>query len=116
MSTTDRSTDCSKNRFNTLDDSKSENPFLSKNKSNDNSTFKKTTFVSSRWSNLSSMDADDDSRNRSPKNTFRRKKSNFGPNKDKYGNYRKPTFRRTRPKTPPPTTFDYKEDDFPTLG
>ena len=53
----------------------------------------------------------------SPRNTFRKDKSNFGPDKDKYGNYRKPTFRRTtRPKTPPPKIFDYKDDDFPTLG
>jgi len=104
------STDCSKNRFTTLNESENNNPFISKNES------KFTKPVSTRWSNLSAEE-DDERPHGSPKNTFRKKRSNFGPDKDKYGNYRKPTFRRqTRPKTPPPATFNFKEDDFPSLG
>jgi len=71
--------------------------------------------VSARWSNLSPEE--EERTQSSPRNTFQQRRNNFGPDKDKHGNYRKSTFRReTRPKTPPPPTFDFKEDDFPSLG
>jgi len=101
--------DCSTNRFTSLEETQQKNPFM--NKSQTKKTFEN---VSGRWSNLKAEE--DEDTNRSPKNTFK-KRSNFGPNKDRYGNYRKPMFRReTRPKTPPPPEFDFKEDDFPVLG
>ncbi len=46
-------TDCSKNRFTTLDESQNKNPFLSKNKSNESNESRYTKPVSARWSNLS---------------------------------------------------------------
>ena len=107
-------TDCSKNRFTTLDESKNKNPFMSKNESTES---RNTKHVSARWSNLSSEEEEEERTRRSPRNTFQKRRSNFGPDKDKYGNYRKSTFRRsTRPKTPPPPTFDLKTTDFPPLG
>jgi len=107
-------TDCSKNRFTTLNESQNNNPFMSKNESNESRYAKP---VSTRWSKLSSEEEEEERTRNSPRNTFQKKRSNFGPDKDKYGNYRKSTFRReTRPKTPPPPTFDFKEDDFPSLG
>ena len=109
--------DCSKNRFITLDESQNKNPFLSKNKSNESNESNESRYtkpVSARWSKLSSEEERTQS---SPRNTFQQRRNNFGPDKDKHGNYRKSTFRReTRPKTPPPPTFDFKEDDFPSLG
>jgi len=109
-------TDCSKNRFTTLNESQNNNPFMSKNESNESNESRYAKPVSTRWSKLSSEEEEERTRN-SPRNTFQKKRSNFGPDKDKYGNYRKSTFRReTRPKTPPPPTFDFKEDDFPSLG
>ena len=47
------STDCSKNRFTTLNESENNNPFISKNES------KFTKPVSTRWSNLSSEEDDE---------------------------------------------------------
>ena len=111
-------TDCSKNRFTTLDGSQNKNPFLSKNKSNESNESNESRYtkpVSARWSNLSPEE--EETTQSSPRNTFQQRRNNFGPDKDKHGNYRKSTFRReTRPKTPPPPTFDFKEDDFPSLG
>jgi len=124
-------TDCSKNRFKTLDESQNKNPFMgkneshfmgkneshfkSKNESNESNESKYAKPMSTRWSNLSSEE--EERMCDSPRNTFQKRRSNFGPDKDKYGNYRKPTFRKeTRPKTPPPPTFDFKEGDFPSLG
>ena len=120
-------TDCSKNRFKTLDESQNKNPFMGKNeshfKSKNESHFKSknesnesryTKPASARWSNLSSGEERTQS---SPRNTFQQRRNNFGPDKDKHGNYRKSSFKReTRPKTPPPPTFDFKEGDFPSLG
>lgn len=108
-------TDCSNNRFTTLDESQNKNPFMSKNESNES---RNTKPVSARWSKLSSEEEEEEERTRrSPRNTFQKRRSNFGPDKDKYGNYRKSTFRReTRPKTPPPPTFDLETTDFPPLG
>jgi hypothetical protein len=111
-------TDCSKNRFTTLDESQNKNPFMSKNKSNKSNESNESRYtkpVSTRWSNLSPEE--EERTQSSPRNTFQQRRNNFGPDKDKHGNYRKSTFRReTRPKTPPPPTFDFKEDDFPSLG
>lgn len=109
-------TDCSKNRFTTLDESQNKNPFMSKNKSNKSNESRYTKPVSTRWSNLSPEEEEERTQS-SPRNTFQQRRNNFGPDKDHRGNYRKSTFRReTRPKTPPPPTFDFKEDDFPSLG
>ena len=122
-------TDCSKNRFKTLDESQNKNPFMGKNESHfmgkNESHFKsknesnESMYVkpaSARWSNLSSGEEEERTQS-SPRNTFQQRRNNFGPDKDKHGNYRKSSFRReTRPKTPPPPTFDFKEDDFPSLG
>ena len=122
-------TDCSKNRFTTLDELQNKNPFMGKNeshfKSKNESHFKSknesnesryTKPVSARWSNLSPEEEEERTQS-SPRNTFQQRRNNFGPDKDHRGNYRKSTFRReTRPKTPPPPTFDLKEDDFPSLG
>ena len=136
-------TDCSTNRFNNFDDSQTKNPFISKNtepttppvssrwsnlSSPDDDPV--DSYRGDRGDRGDSYRGDRDRGDSyrgdrgdsyrgdgSPRNTFRKDKSNFGPDKDKYGNYRKPTFRRTtRPKTPPPKIFDYKDDDFPTLG
>jgi hypothetical protein len=108
-------TDGSNNRFTTLDESQNNNPFASKNESNESNESKYAKPMSTRWSNLSSEE--EERMCDSPRNTFQKRRSNFGPDKDKYGNYRKPTFRKeTRPKTPPPPTFDFKEGDFPSLG
>ena len=112
-------TDCSKNRFTTLDESQNKNHFMNKNKSpfmNKNES-RYTKPASTRWSKLSSEEEEEERSQSSPRNTFQPRRSNFGPDKDKHGNYRKSTFRReTRPKTPPPPTFDFKEGDFPSLG
>jgi len=119
-------TDCSKNRFTTLDESQNKNPFMSKNKSpfksknesNESNESRYTKPASARWSNLSPEEEEEEERTQSsPRNTFQQRRHNFGPDKDHRGNYRKSTFRReTRPKTPPPPTFDLKEDEFPSLG
>lgn len=107
-------TDCSKNRFTTLNESQNNNPFMSKNESNES---RYTKPVSTRWSKLSSEEEEEERTRDSPRNTFQKRRSKFGPDKDKYGNYRKSTFRReTRPKTPPPPTFDLETTDFPPLG
>ena len=114
-------TDCSKNRFSTLDESQNKNPFMSKNKShfkskNESNESMYAKPASARWSKLS-YEEEEERTQSSPRNTFQQRRNNFGPDKDKHGNYRKSTFRReTRPKTPPPPTFDFKEDDFPSLG
>ena len=125
-------TDCSKNRFKTLDESQNKNPFMGKNEShfmgkneshfkskNESNESNESMYVkpaSARWSNLSS--GEEEERNQSsPRNTFQQRRNNFGPDKDNRGNYRKSSFKReTRPKTPPPPTFDFKEGDFPSLG
>jgi len=107
-------TDNSNNRFNNMTTT---NPFMSEKfgdsrESNMRESNMREPNVGSRWGDLSIGDEED---NRSPRNSFQRGK--FGPDKDRYGNYRKPTFKRTtRPKTPPPPTFNLKETDFPTLG
>ena len=125
-------TDCSKNRFKTLDESQNKNPFMgkneshfmgkneshfnSKNESNESNESRYTKPASARWSNLSSGEEEERTQS-SPRNTFQQRRNNFGPDKDKHGNYRKSSFRKeTRPKTPPPPTFDFKEGDFPSLG
>ena len=122
-------TDCSKNRFKTLDESQNKNPFMGKNEShfmgkneshfNSKNESNESMYVkpaSARWSNLSSGEEEERTQS-SPRNTFQQRRNNFGPDKDKHGNYRKSSFRReTRPKTPPPPTFDFKEGDFPSLG
>ena len=110
-------TDCSKNRFTTLDESRNKNPFMSKNESNESNESRNIKPVSARWSKLSSEEEEEERTRGSPRNTFQKRRNNFGPDKDKYGNYRKSTFRReTRPKTPPPPTFDLETTDFPPLG
>ena len=115
-------TDCSNNRFKTLDESQNKNPFMGKNEShfmgkNESNESRYTKPASARWSNLSSGEEEEERTQSSPRNTFQQRRNNFGPDKDKHGNYRKSSFRReTRPKTPPPPTFDFKEDDFPSLG
>ena len=123
-------TDCSKNRFKTLDESQNKNPFMGKNEShfmskneshfmgkNESNESRYTKPASARWSNLSSGEEEEERTQSSPRNTFQQRRNNFGPDKDKHGNYRKSSFRReTRPKTPPPPTFDFKEGDFPSLG
>jgi hypothetical protein len=123
-------TDCSKNRFKTLDESQNKNPFMGKNEShfmgkneshfmskNESNESRYTKPASARWSNLSSGEEEEERTQSSPRNTFQQRRNNFGPDKDKHGNYRKSSFRKeTRPKTPPPPTFDFKEGDFPSLG
>jgi len=107
--------DCSKNRFITLDESQNKNPFMGKNESNESNESRYTKPVSARWLKLSSEE--EERTQSSPRDTFQQRRSNFGPDKDNHGNYRKSTFRReTRPKTPPPPKFDFKEDEFPSLG
>jgi len=104
-------TDCSKNRFATIDKLQNNNPFISKKQSNKS---RYTKPVPTRWSKLSS---EEEKIHNSPRNTFQKRQSNFGPDKDRYGNYRKSAFRKeTRPKTPPPPTFDLETTDFPPLG
>ena len=102
-------TDCSTNRFYSLKETQKENPFMIKNKSESNSKC-----ISDRWS---SLDSHDDLSPNSPKNTFKKRDNNFGPDRDRYGNYRKSAFKKeTRPKTPPPLTFKLEENEFPPLG
>jgi len=130
MTTVNRSTDCSANRFKTFeystnnsshdsfDDSFDEpkNPFR-RRKSNESNESTESVKPASRWSNLK---LDEDENPHSPRNSFQKRSGDFGPDKDKYGNYRKPTFRRsTRPKTPPPPVFCLEKSlvtDFPALG
>jgi hypothetical protein len=132
--TTKNPTDSSANRFKTFgssptnnsshdsfDDSFDEpaNPFRRRrrNESNESNESNEPVKPASRWSNLK---LDEDENPRSPRNSFQKRSGDFGPDKDKYGNYRKPTFRRsTRPKTPPPPTFCLEKSlptDFPALG
>ncbi|MEE8479139.1 MAG: hypothetical protein V3S42_03935 [Candidatus Neomarinimicrobiota bacterium] len=108
--------DCSTNRFETLKESK-KNPFLS------NKKFEKKEPQNARWSNLSQdFDRRDNNEERSPKNSFKKRRSDFskkpyGRHTDRYGNYKGSPFRReTRPKTPPPKEFKFEENDFPSLG
>jgi len=99
-------TDCSNNRFVTFFESQKNNLFANKRESNESPP------ASTRWSTLSS---EEERTPDSPRNTFQKSRRNFGP--DKNDNYRKSTFRKeTRPKTPPLPTFDFKEDQFPSLG
>jgi len=109
MNTLKSTTDSSANRFKKLDNHDKpaiesiteQNPFLKGE-------------TTSRWSNLT-MDEE-----HSPRNSFQKKRSEFGPDKDQYGNFRKPTFRRsTKPRTPPKPKFDLakaSDTDFPALG
>ena len=113
--------DCSNNRFETLKESK-KNPFVSDKK------FEKYEPKNTRWQNLSQEQSEE----RSPKNTFQKRRSDFsrssydnnsrgnnvyGRHTDRYGNYKGSPFRReTRPKTPPPKKFKMEETDFPPLG
>jgi len=113
MNTLKTTTDSSANRFKNLDTS--EKPSVKPTEeSNDQNPFLKSETKTSRWSNLT-MDEE-----HSPRNSFQKKRSEFGPDKDQYGNYRKPTFRRsTRPRTPPKPKFDLAKasvTDFPALG
>ena len=108
--------DCSNNRFETLKESK-KNPFVSDKK------FEKYEPKNTRWQNLSQEQSEE----RSPKNTFQKRRNDFSRNSqgnnvygrhtDRYGNYKGSPFRReTRPKTPPPKKFKMEEKDFPPLG
>lgn len=108
MNTLKTTTDSSANRFKKLDKPATEESITEQN------PFLKGETNTSRWSNLT-MDEE-----HSPRNSFQKKRSEFGPDKDQYGNYRKPTFRRsTRPRTPPKPKFDLtktSDTDFPALG
>ena len=53
-------TDCSKNRFTTLDESRNKNPFMSKNESNESNESRYTKPVSARWSKLSSEEEEEE--------------------------------------------------------
>ncbi len=104
--------DCSENRFETLKET-NKNPFLSDKK------FEKQEPRNTRWSNLEEEEHKEEG---SPKNSFRKRRSDFsnkpyGRNTDRYGNYRGSSFRReTRPKTPPPKDFKMEDTEFPPLG
>jgi len=121
-------TDCSTNRFATLQEAKEEkeNPFLVKNKSDTKKT------GGSRWIKLESLEnvkinentfknsrnhrRDSDNYNNSDSNSFRGRRDNRN-EYERRGQYHRSAFRReTRPKTPPPKTFKLAEDDFPALG
>ena len=80
-------TDCSKNRFTTLDESQNKNPFMSKNKShfkskNESNESMYAKPASARWSKLSSDEEEEERTQSSPRNTFQQRRNNFGPDKD----------------------------------